>query len=158
MSRDNILFDGSRFQVIDWENATINDRLYDPAFLSCYFFLSPEQEKVLLSTYLGHEITRLEDQKFYLMKLLVLCHLAVVTITKCHDYEFIKGLPRVDSSQRYFNYEGKARHLLNLQTDFTKYLIYQLLANEIQFIMTTGKFLASEKKTSADTNKTTFIL
>lgn len=145
LSKDNILFDGQNFHFIDWENATINDKLYDPAFLSCYFFLTPAQEKVLFSAYLGHQITPDEDKKFYLMKLLVLCHLSIVTITKCQDFAFIKTLPPIDAEQRYFNYQGKARHLLNLQTDFGKYQIFQLLVNEVQFIMQTGKFLLCEK-------------
>lgn len=146
LSRDNILYNGEQFQIIDWENATLNDPLYDPAFLSCYFFLTPEQEKVLLSAYLGHEITPTEDQKFYLIKLLVLSHLAIVALTKCHDFDFITGLAQINPKQRYFSYDGKDKHLLNLQTDYSKFVIYQLLVNEIHFATTTGKFLACEKK------------
>lgn len=146
LSRENILFDGERFHMIDWENATISDRLYDLAFLSCYFFLTPEQENTLLTSYLGHDLTHAEDQKFYLMKLLVLSHLAITVITKCQDLEFIASLPPINPNQRYYHYTGKDKHLLNLQTDFGKYVIYQLLINEIQFIMTTGKFLACEEK------------
>ena len=49
----NILFDGKRLWVIDWESAYRNDPLVDAAILLDNFASSPELESVLLQAWLG---------------------------------------------------------------------------------------------------------
>jgi hypothetical protein len=50
----NILFDGKRLWLIDWESAYRNDALVDAAIMLDNFAASPELEDVLLRAWLGH--------------------------------------------------------------------------------------------------------
>jgi aminoglycoside phosphotransferase (APT) family kinase protein len=49
----NILFDGERLWLIDWESAYRNDPLVDVAIVSDSFALSPELEDVLMKAWFG---------------------------------------------------------------------------------------------------------
>jgi Ser/Thr protein kinase RdoA (MazF antagonist) len=51
----NVLFDGKRLWLIDWESAYRNDPLVDVAIALDNFAPSPELEEVLLLAWLGHE-------------------------------------------------------------------------------------------------------
>ena len=51
----NILFDGRRLWLIDWESAYRNDALVDVAIVLDSFALPPDLEAVLLRPWLGHE-------------------------------------------------------------------------------------------------------
>lgn len=51
----NILFDGRRLWLIDWESAYRNDPLVDVAIMLDNLANSPELETILLRTWLGHE-------------------------------------------------------------------------------------------------------
>ena len=50
----NILFDGNRLWMIDWESAYRNDPLVDIAIVLDNLARSPELEEILLRTWLGH--------------------------------------------------------------------------------------------------------
>jgi Phosphotransferase enzyme family len=50
---NNVLFDGKRLWLIDWESSYRNDRLVDVAIVLDGFARSPELEAVLLSAWLG---------------------------------------------------------------------------------------------------------
>jgi len=52
--RRNVLFDGDRLWLIDWESAYRNDPLVDVAIALDSFAASPELESVLLNAWLGH--------------------------------------------------------------------------------------------------------
>lgn len=51
----NVLFDGARLWLIDWESACRNDPLVDVAVALDSFAPSPELERVLLQAWLGRE-------------------------------------------------------------------------------------------------------
>lgn len=51
----NILFDGERLWLVDWETAYRNDPLVDVATLTIFFATVPELEAVLLRSWLGRE-------------------------------------------------------------------------------------------------------
>jgi aminoglycoside phosphotransferase (APT) family kinase protein len=51
----NVLFDGQRLWLIDWESAYRNDPLVDVAITLDSFAPSPELEQVLLRAWLGHD-------------------------------------------------------------------------------------------------------
>jgi aminoglycoside phosphotransferase (APT) family kinase protein len=53
---DNILFDGARLWLIDWESAYRNDPLVDVAILLDNLATSPELEEVLLRAWLGRAL------------------------------------------------------------------------------------------------------
>jgi thiamine kinase-like enzyme len=50
----NLLFDGQRLWLVDWESAYRNDPLVDLATLIDSFAFSPEIEGVMVKTWLGH--------------------------------------------------------------------------------------------------------
>ncbi|MCK1573901.1 phosphotransferase [Bradyrhizobium sp. 174] len=54
----NVLFDGERLWLIDWETAYRNDPLVDVATALDNFAQSPELEEILLYAWLGHEPDR----------------------------------------------------------------------------------------------------
>jgi aminoglycoside phosphotransferase (APT) family kinase protein len=57
----NLLFDGQRLWLIDWESAYRNDPMVDLATLIDSFAFSPELEAILVKTWLG----RAPDEAFY---------------------------------------------------------------------------------------------
>lgn len=67
----NILFDGNRLWLVDWETAYRNDPLVDVAALSTFFAASPELEVALLRSWLGREPGRLVRARLGLMRQLV---------------------------------------------------------------------------------------
>ncbi|MCA0301705.1 MAG: phosphotransferase [Proteobacteria bacterium] len=67
----NILFDGERLWLVDWETAYANDPLVDVATLLLFFARAPGQEEVLLEAWYGRPPdSRLADRLF-LARLLV---------------------------------------------------------------------------------------
>jgi aminoglycoside phosphotransferase (APT) family kinase protein len=52
----NVLFDGNRLWLIDWESAYLNDPLVDVAIVLDAFALSPALEPVLLKSWLGRPL------------------------------------------------------------------------------------------------------
>lgn len=57
----NLVFDGGRLWLIDWESAYRNDPMVDLAILADSFGLSPELETILVKSWLG----RAPDDGFY---------------------------------------------------------------------------------------------
>ena len=67
----NILFDGERLWLIDWETAYRNDPLVDVATLTVFYARTPELEALLLRSWLGREPDRMLLARLVLMRLLV---------------------------------------------------------------------------------------
>jgi Ser/Thr protein kinase RdoA (MazF antagonist) len=67
----NILFDGNRLWLVDWETAYRNDPLVDVATLSTFFAATPELEAALLGSWLGRQPGRLLCARLVLMRQLV---------------------------------------------------------------------------------------
>ena len=67
----NILFDGKRLWLIDWETAYRNDPLVDVAIFTLYLAGSPELEGLLLQSWLGRAPDRALRARLVLMRQLV---------------------------------------------------------------------------------------
>jgi hypothetical protein len=67
----NILFDGKRLWLIDWETAYRNDPLVDVANFTLYLAGSPELEGLLLQSWLGRAPDRALRARLVLMRQLV---------------------------------------------------------------------------------------
>ena len=65
---DNVLFDGERPWLIDWDTACRNDPLVDVAIVANYQAASPEMEDVLLNAWLGRTPDRLLRARLLLMR------------------------------------------------------------------------------------------
>ncbi len=66
----NILYDGERLWLIDWESAFRNDPMTDVAILAENHAPTPEMEEALLRAWLGHEPGREVRARLYLMRML----------------------------------------------------------------------------------------
>lgn len=63
----NILYDGARLWLVDWESAFLADRFVDLACIANLFAHSPAQEDLLLATYFGRVEPR-HAARLYLMR------------------------------------------------------------------------------------------
>lgn len=63
----NILYDGARLWLVDWESSFLADRYVDLATLANVFASSREEEAVLLRTYLGAAADEGQRARLYLM-------------------------------------------------------------------------------------------
>ena len=65
---DNILFDGSRLWLVDWEAAFQNDRYADLAVAANMLVASEAEEQIYLQEYFGAPPVSYQAARFYLMK------------------------------------------------------------------------------------------
>jgi Ser/Thr protein kinase RdoA (MazF antagonist) len=63
----NMVFDGERLWLVDWEAAFLNDRYVDLA-ISANFFVRDHQEAAYLDAYFGMAATPYQHARFYLMR------------------------------------------------------------------------------------------
>lgn len=64
----NILYDGARLWLVDWESAFLADRYVDLATLANWFARDAAGEDLLLRTYFGAEPTADQRARLYLMR------------------------------------------------------------------------------------------
>ncbi len=74
----NLLHDGERFWIIDWESAWQNDPYFDLATVLHWFGFAGERERALLHGYFGGAPTAWQQAKLELMRQVVSCYYAVV--------------------------------------------------------------------------------
>ena len=65
---DNILFDGERVWLVDWEAAFWNDRYADPAVVANLVVTNDAKEKVYLQEYFGEPPDAYQLARFFLMQ------------------------------------------------------------------------------------------
>jgi hypothetical protein len=65
---DNILFDGQRVWLVDWEAAFLNDRYADLAVVANQVVANDEEEMVYLQEYFGAAPDRYQLARFHLMQ------------------------------------------------------------------------------------------
>jgi Phosphotransferase enzyme family len=68
---DNILFDGGRIWLVDWEAAFLNDRYADLAAAANLVIRSNADEQTYLRHYFGHEPDQSQWARYYLMRQVV---------------------------------------------------------------------------------------
>jgi aminoglycoside phosphotransferase (APT) family kinase protein len=68
---ENILFDGERVWLVDWEAAFTNDRYLDLAVVSNFVVANGAEEEAYLQTYFGGPAGQYRQARFYLMGQLV---------------------------------------------------------------------------------------
>jgi aminoglycoside phosphotransferase (APT) family kinase protein len=75
---DNILFDGRRVWLVDWEAAFLNDRYADLAVVANLLVTNDAEERPYLQEYFGRPPDEYECARFYLMQQLVHLFYAMV--------------------------------------------------------------------------------
>ncbi|SEO13888.1 Thiamine kinase [Mucilaginibacter gossypiicola] len=68
LNPNNILCDGKRIWVIDWDAAHLNDRYIDLANLANFFVHTEEQEHLFLSTYFDGDVDEYKKARFFTMR------------------------------------------------------------------------------------------
>ena len=61
----NLVFDGEKLLLLDWETAGRNDPFYDPATISVFARMDEGACQRMLSTYDGAPVTRLPERFIY---------------------------------------------------------------------------------------------
>ena len=64
----NILFDGERIWLVDWESAFLNDRYLDLVYPASFFVSNDAEEIAYLTTYFGDSPDEHERARFFLMR------------------------------------------------------------------------------------------
>jgi aminoglycoside phosphotransferase (APT) family kinase protein len=68
LNPSNLLFDGKKIWVIDWESAFQADRYIDLAIIAKNFVRTQEQEELYLKTYFGKAASEYQQARFFLMQ------------------------------------------------------------------------------------------
>jgi len=71
LKKDNILFDGNKVWLIDWEAAFLNDRYTDLAAIGNFIFSTGEDETAFLTAYFGEEPTPYQRARLFLMQQII---------------------------------------------------------------------------------------
>jgi hypothetical protein len=61
---ENILFDGSRVWLVDWEAAFLNDRYFDLAMVANFVVTNDAEENAFLQTYFGEPLLEYKLDSF----------------------------------------------------------------------------------------------
>jgi hypothetical protein len=78
---DNILFNGSRLWLVDWEAAFQNDRYADLAVVANMIVSNEQEEQIYLQEYFGAPPDSYQAARFYLMKQLAHMFYAMAFLT-----------------------------------------------------------------------------
>lgn len=65
---DNILFDGRRMSLVDWEAAFLNDRYVDLAAIAPFVVTNDAEERFYLETYFGQAPDPYQQARFFVMQ------------------------------------------------------------------------------------------
>jgi hypothetical protein len=68
---DNVLFDGERVWLVDWEAAFLNDRYADLAAVANLVVTSDAEERAYLQAYFGQPPDPYQEARFFLMRQIV---------------------------------------------------------------------------------------
>ncbi|WNG26241.1 aminoglycoside phosphotransferase family protein [Cystobacter fuscus] len=78
LNPNNLLFDGARLWLVDWETACMGDPFLDLTTAMLWFDFPPAREETLLRAYWGAEPTAWQRAKLELMRQVSRCFYAVV--------------------------------------------------------------------------------
>ena len=65
---ENLLFDGKRLWLVDWQAAFVNDRYFDLAMVANFVVADDADELTYLERYFGHRPDEYERARFFLMR------------------------------------------------------------------------------------------
>jgi aminoglycoside phosphotransferase (APT) family kinase protein len=106
---DNILFDGHRLWLVDWEAAFQNDRYADLAVVANMIVTNEPEERVYLQEYFGAPPDEYQSVRFYLMKQLARLFYAMAFLTLGSSGQRIDGSEPVPTTVTFNGASGRAR-------------------------------------------------
>src|SRR5690242_11123733 len=99
---DNMLFDGRRLWLVDWEAAFQNDRYADLAVVANMIVTSDAEERVYLHEYFGGPPDEYQRARFYLMQQLAHMFYAMALLTLGSPADLSEPVPAYRDYQRRF--------------------------------------------------------
>jgi aminoglycoside phosphotransferase (APT) family kinase protein len=91
---ENVLFDGERVWLVDWEAGFLNDRYLDLAVVGNFLASNEEHEKTLLRGYFGAGPTEYQLARFYLMRVFLhMCYVAAFLMLRAEVKPVNAALP-----------------------------------------------------------------
>ena len=102
---DNMLFDGQRVWLVDWEAAFQNDRYADLAVVANMIVTNESEERIYLQEYFGKEPDGYQQARFYLMRQLAHMFYAMAFLTlgsPDQPIDHSEPMPRYSDFQRRF--------------------------------------------------------
>ena len=76
----NILFDGKKIWIIDWDTAFANDRYVDLSLASVSFIKNIKHEELFLEAYFGTELNNYHRARFFIMQQVGLMYYAMLML------------------------------------------------------------------------------
>jgi aminoglycoside phosphotransferase (APT) family kinase protein len=145
LNRNNLLFDGKKIWVIDWEAAFRNDRYTDLANIGNFFARDEREEDIFLGAYFGESLDDYKRSRYFLMR--QTCHffyaLAILQVVAGQkpageSVETSMETPRLREFLAGFAVTGSP-----LGRWEGKLLFAKVLLNEALYQMKTPRFAAS---------------
>jgi thiamine kinase-like enzyme len=99
---DNMLFDGNRLWLVDWEAAFQNDRYADLAVVANMIVTNELEERIFLQEYFGEPPDEYQRARFYLMRQLAHVFYAMAFLTLGSSGDRIEPVPAYPDFQRRF--------------------------------------------------------
>jgi aminoglycoside phosphotransferase (APT) family kinase protein len=102
---DNMLFDGSRLWLVDWEAAFQNDRYADLAVVANMIVTNESEERIYLQEYFGAPPDEYQRARFYLMRQLAHMFYAMAFLTlgsSAKPVDWSEPAPAYSDFQRRF--------------------------------------------------------
>jgi thiamine kinase-like enzyme len=148
LNPSNILFDGKKIWIVDWESAFQNDRYADLAIVANFFVLNEAQEEVYLKAYFGDSLDEYQKARFFLMRqvcymfyAMMLLKLAATLRTPHSILEESMDTPRYREFREQIG-SGKIS-----STSFEGHLLFgKVLLNEALYNMKMPRFAESMDK------------
>ena len=102
---DNMLFDGNRLWLVDWEAAFQNDRYADLAVVANMIVTNESEETIYLREYFGEPPNEYQRARFYLMRQLAHIFYAMAFLTRASSgapIDLSEPVPAYSDYQRRF--------------------------------------------------------
>ncbi len=135
---ENVLFDGERVWLVDWEAAFLNDRYHDLAVVANFVVTNDAEEEVYLRTYFGEAPGEYRLARFYLMRQLAHVFYAVVFMLLGSSGKPIEPNAKAPASRDFHN-RIWAREI-SLETAETKLQYARVHMNQTLQDMRTVRF------------------
>ncbi|TSJ42613.1 phosphotransferase [Mucilaginibacter corticis] len=132
LNPNNILFDGAKSWIIDWEAAFLNDRYVDLAIIAQSYARKPEQQHLLLKTYFDAEPTDYQKARFFLMQQVCLLYYGLMMFRLVTDHVVTDTDLSAPSPEDFYALLAGGQVSLNNaegQLQYGKVLFNQLLIN-----------------------------
>ena len=96
---NNVMFDGKKIYLIDWELGCNSDPISDLGWASMFFVFDPANDEIFLKNYFGKTPTPEQKAYFFLMKQVCICCYA------CRLMRRVTGLGKMDLSKEQVDFD-----------------------------------------------------